>query len=218
MMALFSRELYPTLGLPQRAGPGLATPSPNCPSRDHLFQDFVQDDPEAGARRGSALWRQSRAEFPGPCLVPGSPLPAVVPTTTSDEGFVGHGNSIHDASTPVAVVLAALAAVVAAASAVTDRWRPCCPLSPSLHLSTVSGREADRGQPSCPPWSRHSPMEVSTHRWRFRRARELNPHWILLALALPEQLRQPRDVDGDASRRCGPACISKAASAGRSPL
>jgi hypothetical protein len=32
------------------------------------------------------------------------------------------------------------------------------------------------------------------------RARELNPHWILAALALPQQLRQPRDVDGDPPR------------------
>jgi hypothetical protein len=32
------------------------------------------------------------------------------------------------------------------------------------------------------------------------RARELNPHWILVALTLPKQLRQPRDIDGDPPR------------------
>jgi hypothetical protein len=32
------------------------------------------------------------------------------------------------------------------------------------------------------------------------RARELNTHWILAALVLPEQLRQPRDIDGNAPR------------------
>jgi hypothetical protein len=35
---------------------------------------------------------------------------------------------------------------------------------------------------------------------RLRRAREPNSRWILVALALPEQLGQPRDVDGDAPR------------------
>jgi hypothetical protein len=32
------------------------------------------------------------------------------------------------------------------------------------------------------------------------RARERDPHWILAAFVLPQQLRQPRDVDGDAPR------------------
>ena len=35
----------------------------------------------------------------------------------------------------------------------------------------------------------------------LRRARELNPH--LVALTLPEQLRQPRDIDGDPARLGG---------------
>jgi hypothetical protein len=95
------RKWYPVAALPHRAGPGFH-PTP-LGTAGTTFQDFAQDDPEAGARHGAAILRQQRSlgQGDGPRRrQSGDHPPARRGPDTNSALLVGHGNSIHTLALP----------------------------------------------------------------------------------------------------------------------